>query len=80
MSDLLTELAKPEKLQSLGVGLFFWLWFFILAPARSFKAGVALEDPPFFFKVGPFKWIRILALLYPTVEIFIGRGGTASPR
>ena len=58
-----TELVKPEKIPSLAAGLVIWAWFFAWAPSRCFKAGIALEDPPIFLKLPPFKWFQRLALL-----------------
>ena len=50
-------------IEALVTAVVFWAWFFILAPARAFKTGIELEDPPIFFKMSAFKGLRFLALI-----------------
>jgi type II secretory ATPase GspE/PulE/Tfp pilus assembly ATPase PilB-like protein len=60
----------------MALGVACWAWFFVLAPARSFKVGVEVEDLPVFFKMGGFKLSRYIFL---GLFIFVGWAAPIDP-
>ena len=52
-----------EQIQAMVVWFIFWLILFVIAPARALKAGFIVDDPPLSLKLGPFKALRVLALI-----------------
>ncbi len=55
--------VKIEQIQALIVAFLCWAWFFALAPWRSIKTGVAVDDVPLILRMKPFKILSFMMLI-----------------
>ena len=61
LSGSIMKITEIQIATMITAGL-LWFIFFVLAPARAVKVGLALDDPPVFFRRRIFRVIQVAAL------------------